>query len=144
MVTCLLLQRGSLKTQLAVLNKQLEPAQISFTLKSATWTTTKSLPDFADGFSSDNLKEQVFKDLHRGKRGTLNLFYFNSTDNYGGSTGLSCNTGVADGIIVNANTVPGSSHPFWNEGKTTVHEVGHWLGWAAHEAADMACGMHTP
>ena len=33
-----------------------------------------------------------------------------------------------DGVLIASGTVPGGSEPRFNDGKTLVHEVGHWLG----------------
>ncbi|PMB63324.1 Extracellular metalloprotease [Beauveria bassiana] len=69
--------------------------------------------------------------LHRGDRTTLNIYWRNSTKlDYGGTTEIFTVThdGKRDSMFVNAATIPGGAHPVWNQGKTVVHETGHWFG----------------
>ena len=35
---------------------------------------------------------------------------------------------VEDGVVVASGSVPGGRITYYNEGKTLVHEIGHWLG----------------
>ena len=77
--------------------------------------------------------------LHVGDYRTLNIYFRNITvEDYGGV----CTNPVQeaqrqpdlakrlalDGCVVNRITIPGSGHPFMDQGKTVVHEMGHWLG----------------
>lgn len=80
------------------------------------------------------LRRPLAKSLHRGNFSELNIFFCDDDVTIGGSTlilwgyNLDDDDDKADGCVVNANTVPGGSHPVWNLGVTVVHEVGHWFG----------------
>ncbi|KID86077.1 Pregnancy-associated plasma protein-A [Metarhizium guizhouense ARSEF 977] len=125
-----LVSRTSLQRQLDFLNQSYKPANISFTLSSVDWTKGDM------GVRGFFLREPLAKSLHRGNFTELNIFFCDDDDTRGGSTTtgivqgfrLSDDDDKADGCVVNANTVPGGSHPVWNQGVTVVHEVGHWFG----------------
>lgn len=93
--------------------------------------------------------DQLLINLHKGNMSTLNLYYYNSTDNVGGITSFPSATkhtikqkGDVHGCIISSNTVLGGSNPRWNQGKTTIHEVGHWLGNNHHMAIADDCGIY--
>jgi hypothetical protein len=77
--------------------------------------------------------------LHRGDYKTLNLYIRNITrENYGGTCTIpdlakketpdKARRLALDGCVVAAFTMDGSDHPYMNQGKTAVHEIGHWFG----------------
>lgn len=82
--------------------------------------------------------------LHRGGRETLN-FYSTTASVYLGWAffpNLSESRLNLDGIVVDWESVPGTSTPYvdrYDQGKTGTHEAGHWLNmqdaWVAIRAA---------
>lgn len=89
------------------------------------------------------------KMYHKGNSSTLNIFTagyvfihcvlsthlipssFNSTDKSLGYASLPSayfREPLKDGLMIRYTTLPGGSHKNYNLGRTTVHELGHWLG----------------
>lgn len=72
------------------------------------------------------------KKLRRGGPETLNLYTvsFNNTDTLGYSTfpGVYQSAPMDDGVVILYSTLPGSTYVPYNLGRTTTHEVGHWVG----------------
>jgi len=77
--------------------------------------------------------------LHVGDYRTLNLYFRNITAiDFGGH----CTNPESefknepdaqkrlrlDGCVISIYTLPGENHRFMNEGKSAVHEIGHWFG----------------
>lgn len=122
--------------QLGALNAAYSPYGITFTLLSITNTTN----DLWAVTPNATVLSQLKSSLRKGSYSTLNL-YFHS-DLSLGTAGLigtctlpttippSCPRDVYsfDGCDVALQTVPGGSMYGYNQGKTAVHEVGHWLG----------------
>lgn len=105
------------------LNKAFEPVEIAFKMIDVTWQRTKA----------DQKIDDVRRSLHRGNLTTLNLFFRKLGESWAGSTHLTVFNSPffdakLDGCLINSDTVPGGPHATWNEGKTVVHEVGHWFG----------------
>ena len=115
-----------LQNQVDVLNDSFAPYGFSFSLKGTT--RTKNL-DWYDSAPQSSLDEDMKRALRVGGVATLNV-YFKNTTVLGYATlprGYSENPEL-DGVIIRAQTIPGGSTTRYNEGKTLVHEVGHWLG----------------
>jgi len=123
--------------QVSQIQSLFAPHGITFTHTSAmrTWSVNSSWA----GASRDNFNEMK-EALHKGDYRSLNLYIRNITlADYGGTC---TNPWTAeeishipfptrllrDGCIVNTLSLPGSSHSFMNQGKTAVHEIGHWFG----------------
>lgn len=50
-----------------------------------------------------------------------------------------------DGCVISARTLPNSTHPYMNQGKTAVHEIGHWFGlWHTFETQGVQDGPNPP
>ncbi|PMB63346.1 Extracellular metalloprotease [Beauveria bassiana] len=118
-----LLHRGDLDRQVVALNESFAPVNISFHLLDVDWISGKG--------QRTGMRSAFTRGLHRGDRTTLNIYWRNSTKlDYGGTTEIFTVThdGKRDSMFVNAATIPGGAHPVWNQGKTVVHETGHWFG----------------
>lgn len=89
------------------------------------------MPRFFRGSSKEI---QIKQALHVGGPETLNVYtgalgkfllgwaYYPSS--FAGDGGL---PRFFDGVVIDYRSVPGGSLPFYNEGDTLTHEVGHWL-----------------
>ena len=118
--------------QATAMNAAYKPYGITFVLKGTTFTVNDAWA-VANAADMDTLK----KALRVGTYSTLNL-YFHS-DLSGGVLGTCTLPSqvvkgmppalyFSDGCNINANTMPGGSMTGYNQGKTAVHETGHWLG----------------
>ena len=94
--------------------------------------------------------------LHQGDYRAMNLYIRNITyPDYGGTctnpwrelsqTPDKARRLALDGCVVATFTVPGSDHRFMNQGKTAVHEIGHWFGlWHPWEHGGIRNGLNPP
>jgi len=124
--------------QVSIITSLFAPHGITFTHTPSTmrlWTVNASWA----GPDRDNFNEMK-ESLHKGDYRTLNLYIRNITlKDYGGTctnpwtqeerTGTPFPARLLrDGCIINTETLDGSAHPYMNQGKTAVHEIGHWFG----------------
>lgn len=118
--------------QAAALNKAYSPIGITFNLVNTSFTTNDAWA-VADGAAMDELKVA----LRAGTYKDLNLYFH--TDLTGGilgtctlpskvPVGAPTSIYVSDGCNVAAGTMPGGSIGGYNQGGTSIHETGHWLG----------------
>lgn len=93
---------------------------------SATWYTVMQ------GSSNETAMKNA---LRKGAANTLNI-YLCTPKGSGGQATLGWSTWPVsyvsapklDGLIISNGTIPGGTKAPYNQGKTAVHEVGHWLG----------------
>ncbi|RCI09011.1 hypothetical protein L249_5090, partial [Ophiocordyceps polyrhachis-furcata BCC 54312] len=112
--------------QVNVLNDHFGPGGITFRLKRVDWTFDAV---WAAGDSGTAMKRA----LHRGNNMTANLYVLDSVAAGLGICSFPWNLDEADGpiqdgCIVEASTLPGGGKVHYDQGKTAVHEMGHWLG----------------
>ncbi|MCC6138789.1 MAG: zinc metalloprotease [Bdellovibrionaceae bacterium] len=116
---------AKLKEQIDYLNASYASMNISFEIVSIDRKIDKNWFTFAAG------EETIKGALHQGDAGSLNL-YIAGID--GGVLGWSSfpweysTVPDMDGVVIHYQTLPGGELKEYNEGGTTVHEVGHWLG----------------
>lgn len=121
------ISNATLKSQLSVLNDLYKAHGFSFKLIKTTRTNNANW--YRAGLGSSTATA-MFQKLRVGGASTLNI-YFNGAGGYLGYATLPTDyvdSPVRDGVVVASGSVPGGSITYYNEGKTLVHEVGHWLG----------------
>jgi hypothetical protein len=126
------LTNTQLQDQLKVLNDSFLP--YGFTFRLLGTTTTDNARWYRAGIVSSTQTEMK-KELRQGNASTLNV-YFNRPSGTFGSLLLGYATlpmtyesePEDDGVVVYSATLPFSNLSRFNEGKTLVHETGHWLG----------------
>lgn len=128
--------------QITALNKAYNPYGVKFTLAGTTFTANDAWA-VAAGSDMNALKQN----LRQGTYSSLNLYFH--TDLSGGvlgtctlpsqvSPGTPVSAYYTDGCNIAAATMPGASMQGYNQGKTAVHETGHWLG-LLHTFEGYAC-----
>ncbi|KAI9853787.1 MAG: hypothetical protein M1824_000897 [Vezdaea acicularis] len=121
--------------QLAVINNLYAPHSISFQLKGTTKTLNSTW-----AFSGDD--NAMHTALRNGTYSTLNIYFL--TQLQGNVLGV-CSLPTSppgndssDGCSVDIQSLPGGAYQGFNEGKTAVHEIGHWFG-LLHTFQDNTC-----
>lgn len=121
------------QAQLDSLNDSYKPYDITFNLINVSWTTNDAWA--TGGGDADTAMKKA---LRQGTYNTLNLYF--QTDLAGGVLGkCTLPSAIAngkedptvyysDGCNINAHTMPKGAMDGYNNGKTAVHETGHWLG----------------
>ena len=122
-----LVSDAQLQQQLDVLNDSYSPHGFSFSLKGTTRTDN---PIWYTASISSTEQSDMKKALRMGGASTLNV-YFNKQESLLGYANLPEDYEdfpEEDGVVINEGSLPGGEITGYNEGKTLVHEVGHWLG----------------
>ena len=127
-----------LQNQMDLLNESYRPYGFSFTLKGTTRTNN---PEWYTAIPSSLVAGEMKRTLRVGGAATLNV-YLNSSPALGYAT--LPNTyrifPALDGVVIRDQSIPGGDLLRYNEGKTLVHEVGHWLG-LLHTFPDVTYGF---
>jgi hypothetical protein len=66
--------------------------------------------------------------LNKGGRSALNIYTVRLPFQPFGWARFPWEPENVQGVVIGFNTLPGGSEPFFNQGDTATHEVGHWLG----------------
>lgn len=117
----------ALQAQLDVMNDAFRQHGFSFRLMQTTRTENSAW--YNAGISSRE-QDEMKAALRVGDASTLNV-YFNAA---GGALGYAtfpsdyATFPKDDGVVILNSSVPGGSATKYNDGKTLVHEVGHWFG----------------
>ncbi|CAE6340556.1 unnamed protein product [Rhizoctonia solani] len=115
-----------------VLNWHFAKSGLTFQLAALNYTQNEQWFDNVDNKANKSLAMDMKSKLHVGTAKDLNIYSVGFTHSklggfstfpwaYSGATKL-------DGVIFKWNTTPGGSRVNYNQGKTLVHEVGHWVG----------------
>ncbi|KAF3919734.1 Ulilysin [Dactylellina cionopaga] len=117
-----------IKKQVAALNAGFNNTGFKFRLKTITHTKQKWWAISGDGKNATKMR----KALRMGGYADLNL-YLRPFPTYLGQCSSPKGTPtnaqiIADGCDILHTTIPGGSETDYDEGKTAVHEVGHWMG----------------
>jgi hypothetical protein len=124
--------RATVEKQLAALNEAYASASaesgIKYVFKAAEITRVSG-PDMCDQGNEAKMKAK----LRKGSAGTLNLYItdLSACGLLGYSSwpwDLASKGLVMDGVVIHYDTLPGGSYRPYNMGRTTIHEIGHWLG----------------
>ncbi|KAI8217320.1 metalloprotease [Colletotrichum sp. SAR 10_86] len=116
-----------LSDQLAVMNSDFAPYQVSFDLIETTRTINSSWSEWGDATAMKLA-------LRKGDYGSLNVYFMNSMFGALGLCFFPTNITTEpealplDGCGIVSSTVPGGDNTDYNLGKTAVHEIGHWFG----------------
>ncbi|KAL2204943.1 metalloprotease [Sarocladium strictum] len=112
------------------MNEDYAPSGIHFDMKGITRTSD-------DDWGQHEDKLALHKSLRMGGYSTLNIFYidgFNqnhknlATATYPKGYDRYSDDFWLDGCTLHIGTLPGGTYIPYNLGRTTTHEVGHWLG----------------
>jgi hypothetical protein len=117
-----LLSNSDVTNQLQVLNDSFRPYGFTFTLIGTTRSNN------SEWYYNNTIAMKSV--LHVGNASTLNVYF---TDAYGlaGFAEFPWDYALRpqnDGVVINSIAIPGGAVIRRNQGKTLVHEVGHWLG----------------
>ncbi|RDA93663.1 hypothetical protein CP533_4887 [Ophiocordyceps camponoti-saundersi (nom. inval.)] len=113
--------------QISVLNENFGPGGFTFWLKDIDWSFD---PYWAVGLLESHMKRV----LHRGENKTANLYILDIVPDGLGICSFPWDLEdpergpLQDGCMIEASTLPGGKKVHYNQGKTAVHEMGHWLG----------------
>jgi hypothetical protein len=123
------IREKTVRDSLNVLTREFAPA-FSFHLAGVDYTDQNEWFDlFADLEDVD--MRRMKRSLKLGGMKVLNIY---STTLLDGVIGISsfpqdyAKNPTQDGVVIHFQTLPGGSYSGVNQGKTLVHEVGHWLG----------------
>lgn len=125
-------QKSTVEKQLAALNEAYATASDAAGLKwnfKVEGITKVSGPDMCDQGNEAKMKQK----LRKGGANTLNLYItdLSACGLLGYSSwpwDLSKKGLVMDGVVIHYDTLPGGNYKPYNMGRTTIHEIGHWLG----------------
>ncbi|KAJ7742693.1 metalloprotease [Mycena maculata] len=120
---------SQIMSQIKALNAAFSP---SYVFKPAG-TARVTNPDWFDNVGPGTTQQTSMKNsLRKGGPRDLNIYFVGFTGN--GLLGYATfpfsykSNPKDDGVVLQYSTVPGGTMEHFNEGKTGVHEVGHWLG----------------
>ena len=116
-----------LQLQLQVLNDSFRPYGFTFRWLGNT-TTDNTDWHLAAAFSSE--QKDMKEALRTGDASSLNVYITYSGGYLGYATLPSSyeNDPIDDGVVIYYDSLPLGRSERYNDGKTLVHEVGHWLG----------------
>ena len=116
-----------LQAQLDVLNDSFREHEYTFRLMRTTRTENSAW--YNAGISSV-AQDEMKAALRVGDASTLNVYFSAAGGALGYATFPSdyATFPKDDGVVILGTSVPGGSSTSYNDGKTLVHEVGHWFG----------------
>lgn len=122
---------SQIMSQMDVLNRDFNSTQISWNFKNIT--RIESADWFVNAWPGSPQAQTMKHKYHKGNSRAVNIFLtgFNATDKSLGYSTLPSayfRDPISDGLMIRFTTLPGGSKTNYSEGRTTVHEMGHWLG----------------
>lgn len=128
------LPTSQIKEQIAVLNASFGP-RFGLSWRLVNTSRTINLDWFHAPAPGNTVQNQMKKSLRRGTAKDLNVYSVGFTaGDAKGILGYSTfpstykQNPIDDGVVLLFSTLPGGSTEDFNQGKTLVHETGHWLG----------------
>ncbi|OAL62908.1 metalloprotease [Trichophyton rubrum] len=121
------INNDTLQKQIEVLNKDYSGTGFNFKLVGSERTNNAGWANGEDDFGmKSSLRKGGYDTLNvyfvpMLRQGLLGFCYFPAKNP--GKRQL-----IMDGCVINSNTVPGGSAQNYDEGRTTTHEVGHFMG----------------
>jgi len=120
-----------IQQQMTVLNDDYKSTNISWNLKNVTRIESEDW--FTNVWPGSKQEKEMKAQYHKGDSTALNIFtaQFNATTKSLGFSSLPSTylrDPLSDGVMIRHSTLPGGDQPNYSHGRTTVHEVGHWLG----------------
>jgi hypothetical protein len=116
------------RAQFDVLRNAFSGTPFAFQLMGITRTTNATWYTMTPGSSAERTAKAA---LRRGGKESLNLYLASPGQGLLGWATFPwtyASSPVNDGVVMLNTTVPGGPIAGYNEGDSTVHEVGHWLG----------------
>ncbi|KAJ2914788.1 hypothetical protein MD484_g5596, partial [Candolleomyces efflorescens] len=121
-----------IQDQLREINSGFARTGVTFTLGVVDRTVN---PDWFSNGGPDTDQQTAMKTtLRRGGVADLNIYTVNFAGTWAGLLGYSTfpqgydDNPSDDGIVILYSSLPGGSLASYNQGKTAVHETGHWVG----------------
>lgn len=137
--------------QISILNNVYNKFNISFKLISTNITVNDFWFDRASYYTDINALKQMTSSLSLDPANIMNVYTLGSKQVLGEATypWYDEKGTTMDYVVINYNTLPGGSTSFYdgnyNEGKTLVHEVGHFLGlFHTFEGGNVNCDTNPP
>jgi hypothetical protein len=120
------IDRAKIDIQMRILNDMYAQTHFQFELSNVDWTTDPRWFEMVKGSAEEANAKQA---LSVKQKDVLNIYTANIRPYgwavYAQKASLSP---YRDGVVIRFSTLPGGTSAPYNEGKTMVHEVGHWLG----------------
>lgn len=115
--------------QIEVLNQAFQSTNVAFHLASLDRVQNASW--FNEAAPNSQSATDMKRKLRRGGAGDLNIYSVglnNGMLGFGTYPDNYRTHPINDGVLISPRTLPGGTAPGHNEGKSLVHEVGHWVG----------------
>ena len=125
------LSKEQLQDQFQVLKDSYNPYGFTFRLLN---TTTTNNPSWYTAGVTSTAQTEMKRTLRTGGASTLNVYFNKPSRSVGTLLGYAtfpwdyAVDSEDDGVVIFSDSVPLGDLERFNEGKTLVHEVGHWLG----------------
>lgn len=137
---------AQINDQIKALNRVYNKFNINFIFFSIDITTNDVWFNKASYYNDTNALKQMTRTLTKNPEKVMNVYTLGSQQVLGEATyPWYVDKGTSmDYIVINYNTLPGGQNTFYNgmynEGKTLIHEVGHFLGlFHTFEGGNVSC-----
>ncbi|KAJ2925420.1 hypothetical protein H1R20_g11708, partial [Candolleomyces eurysporus] len=119
-----------IQSQIKVINEAFASTGLSFVLGGIDRTVDNDW--FSNGGPDTNQQIAMKARLRSGGRADLNIYTVNFNGKWSGLLGYSTFPQQSklkdDGVVILFSSLPGGEMTGYDQGKTAVHEIGHWVG----------------